>query len=133
MDHVALRYQVGEVVTSSGSRRATLGQRRSPQLGEDARALDLPEPPDPSSTLGTLAEKLEIHVSRGGKTSARVGLPAGAVERLGDFLDDDLRERIAARGIVLDDLVADTRRRGYAPGVLFDLDDGERRFEVRLA
>ena len=37
MDHVALRYQVGEVVTSSGSRRATLGQRRSPQLGEDAR------------------------------------------------------------------------------------------------
>lgn len=102
------------------------------QLGEEARALDLPEPPDPSSTLGTLAEKLEIHVSRGGKTSARVGLPAGAVERLGDFLDDDLRERIAARGIVLDDLVADTRRRGYAPGVLFDLDDGERRFEVRL-
>jgi hypothetical protein len=95
-------------------------------------ALDLQEPLDPNAAYGCLARSLEIRVLDGGSPKAQVKLPAGAVERLEQFIDDDVRAKIEERGISLSGLVEEVRANGYAPQEIFSMEDGARKFEVRL-
>ena len=96
-------------------------------------ALELREPPNPNAAYNCLASSLEIRVLEGDKPKAQIKLPAGAVERLEQFIDDDVRAKIEARGISLADLVEGVRANGYAPQEVFSMADGDRRFEVRLS
>ena len=76
---------------------------------------------------------LEIRVERRGEQVVRVSLPASALERLDELLDEPLRARIAAQGVVLAELVERARTSGYAPQVLLELCDLDRRVTVGLA
>lgn len=95
-------------------------------------ALDLQEPTDPNQAYGCLATSLEIRVLDGNSPKAQVKLPAGAVERLEQFIDDAVRAKIAERGISIPELVDNVRANGYAPQEVFTMEDGARKFEVRL-
>ncbi len=95
--------------------------------------LEFAEPADPNATYGCLAESLHIQVTDGGRPRAQLQLPAGAVERLEQFIDGDLADKIAARGISLPELLERVRSNHYAPQEILSLEDGQRRVEVRLA
>lgn len=90
------------------------------------------EPNDPSATYGCLATSLSIHVTENGASKAQITLPAGAVERLGDFIDDELEAKIKARGIQVETLIEQVRANHYAPQPIFSLQDGERHIEIKL-
>lgn len=91
------------------------------------------EPVDPSATYGCLASSLVIHVTEHGKSKAQITLPAGAVERLGDFIDEDLEAKIKARGIQVESLIERVRANHYAPQPIFSLQEGERNIEIKLS
>ena len=97
-----------------------------------AAALELPAPADPRTTFASLARHLCMQVHDGAEEKARITLPASAVERLDTLLDEELDERIRERGIDLAGLVSEARRRCYAPGELFELQDGTKRVRVWL-
>lgn len=100
---------------------------------ENMQRLELQEPVDPNATYGCLARSLEIQVLEGRRPKAQLKLPAGAVERLEQFIDDELRSKIEEHDISLEELVAQVRANGYAPQEIFSLAEGSRSIEVRLS
>lgn len=99
--------------------------------GELAALPALPaEVPGPS--LDSLARHLRVRVTREGRDTVSLRLPARAVEELDQLLDDELLERIAAQGVELAELVRGARESGYAPGEVFRLEDASRAVRVTL-
>jgi predicted unusual protein kinase regulating ubiquinone biosynthesis (AarF/ABC1/UbiB family) len=95
--------------------------------------LPLPAAAPPSCGFDRLAKYLKIRVEEDGVTKVALTSPAIAIEELDSLISADLRQKIHARGIDLSELVAEVRRRGYAPGPIFDMTDGQKRIEVTLA
>ena len=95
--------------------------------------LHLQEPVNRNAAYGCLAQSLEIRVLEGSSPKAQIKLPAGAVERLEHFIDEDIRSKIEERGISLHNLVEQVRANGYAPQEVFSMADGSKTFEVRLS
>jgi hypothetical protein len=83
-------------------------------------------------TAGNAARWLTVCVRADGEQRARVSLPASALERLDEVLDEELRARIAAQGIDLAEVVRRSRAGGHAPGKLFRIDESSRSVDVRL-
>lgn len=102
-------------------------------LGASAARVELAVPEDPRTSFAGLARHLCLQVHEGAEEKARITLPASAVERLETLLDDELAQRIAERGIELQELVSEARRRCYAPQELFELSDGSKRVRVWLS
>ncbi len=119
--------RLGEPVLWSGPLRKLLERH-----GRAARALELAEPVDPSTTFNALAKHLRIEVRQDSALKAQITLPASAVERLEDFLEPEVHERIAARGIHVDEVIRKARRSGYAPSKLFELEESSKSFAVWL-
>lgn len=102
------------------------------QLAE-AMTLELPTVSQGGSSLATLAKHLCIMVTEGGRTKASVTLPALAVDDLEAYLDEDLSQKIRERGLDVRSMIREVRRRGYAPGGIFEMTDGDRLFRVWLS
>ena len=94
--------------------------------------LPLPETSTPVATFAGLARFLRIEIKEGGETRVAVKLPAMAVEDLETYLDLEVMNKIYRRGIDLSEIIHRVRQSGYAPGELFDLEDGSKRFSVCL-
>lgn len=75
---------------------------------------------------------LFVQVTRAGQQVARLSFPAKAVDFLADLVPDEHRARIAARGLDVDALARDTARRGYPPGEVVALCDGDTTIRVWL-
>lgn len=106
-----------------------------PLLEREAPAMEqlvLESPADPATSFAGLARYLSIEVLDGGVQKARIRLPAGALERLEDLLEEELRARIEERGVDLVELVRAARRGGLGPRELFHLEDGGRLVRVAL-
>jgi predicted unusual protein kinase regulating ubiquinone biosynthesis (AarF/ABC1/UbiB family) len=99
----------------------------------EAKELVLPQVLEGTSSLSTLAKHLCIMVTEGGRTKASVTLPALAVDDLDAYLDEDLSQRIRERGLDVRSMIREVRRRGYAPGGIFEMADGDRAFRVWLS
>ncbi|QDU67205.1 ABC1 kinase family protein [Engelhardtia mirabilis] len=95
-------------------------------------ALALAEPPDPRTTFNSIARQLCIRVIEAGSVRVKVSLPVTTVDSLDDWLDGEIRQRIAARGIDLADLVRRVRSRCYEPQSLIRLEDDAKQYEVWL-
>jgi len=80
----------------------------------------------------TLAKYLKIRVTRDGVEKAKITMPASAVDRIETLLDPDTIQKIAEANIDLECLLYDIRQQGYAPGLLFKLDQPEREVSVWL-
>lgn len=106
-----------------------LVEAHSPALAQ----LELSAPTDQRSNFSTLAQHLCIRVTDQDTVKAKISLPASAVERLDELLDEDVRQRIQARDISLADLVVQARVNQYVPQELFRLEEQDKVFEVWLA
>ncbi len=82
--------------------------------------------------FATIAQRLKVQVSRNGRLKANVTLAASAIDRLEQFLDEETLSRIQEEKIDLQQITADVRRRGYAPGSVFELSDPRREVKVWL-
>lgn len=82
--------------------------------------------------FSTLARFLKVRVRRGGKTVVQLKQNAAAVDDLADLLDDEVKNKIAARSIELREIIRSVRSRGYAPGPVFELKEGEKEVRVWL-
>ncbi len=80
----------------------------------------------------TLARHLKIRVREGERTKVELTQYAWSIENLESVLDDELKQRIREQGIDLTEVVSDVRRRGYAPGPVFHIDQDNKRVEVWL-
>ncbi|MCA9179535.1 MAG: hypothetical protein KDB14_34000 [Planctomycetales bacterium] len=109
----------------------------APQLSELSDAinrLELPAAEDDSevSSAGELATQLQVQIFDGGQLKFQIAQRANAVENLDSLLDDELRERIAAQDVPLQQVVISARQHGYRPGELLRVKEGEREIVVRL-
>lgn len=102
------------------------------ELAEDLDGLPLPTLAGPRQDFRTLANHLKIRVRQQGRTKVELTAYASAIDDLDELLDDDIRGRIATRQIDLAEIVSDVRRRGYVPGPVFQLTEGERTVDVWL-
>ncbi|MBY0589080.1 AarF/ABC1/UbiB kinase family protein [bacterium] len=98
-----------------------------------AQQLVLPEAPPSDASMAHLAKHLCILVKENGRTKASVTLPALAVDDLEAYVDEEVASKIRERGLSIPAMVQNARRRGYAPGPVFDLEDADRSFRVWLA
>lgn len=101
----------------------------APCLAEHREALDRFDseavPVEPGS-FDALAAHLRIRIREKGADKVSLTLPATAVENLPELMDDDLVQRIEARGTSLERIVRSVRRNGYNPQELFTLHEPER-------
>jgi hypothetical protein len=103
-------------------------------LSGDMQRLRLPDATTqvPAADFATLARYLKICVREHGRVKVELTSYASGIDHLTDVLDDDLRDRIAAHHIDLPGIVADVRRRGYAPGPVFTLQESGKQIDVWL-
>ncbi|PQO34167.1 hypothetical protein DTL21_11555 [Bremerella cremea] len=85
-----------------------------------------------SEDFSVLAKQMKVEVRRDGRVKACVALPASAIDRLEDFLDPQTLSRIKQEALDLEAIVRDVRKRGYAPGPVFELADHHRDVKVWL-
>ena len=102
------------------------------QLSPQWQNLQLRTPEIDVPSFGSLAKHMKIRVTHNGKLKAAISTSASSIEHLGDLLDDELQNQIAQRGIDLNEVVAEARRRCYAPGTVFELEDGSKHVVVTL-
>ncbi len=102
------------------------------QLRDDVASLALPAASADDRGFAGTARWLKIRVRRAGQTVVELTQPAAAIERLAELLDETLTRRIENGGSCLASIVQDIRRRGYAPGVVFALQDHEKDVSVSL-
>jgi len=99
--------------------------------GQRLDAIPLPETADAVDFSG-LAKHLKIRVTENGRKKVELTAHASAVDDLHELLDEDLKAKIAQRGIQLDEIVTGVRRRQYAAGPVFDLREGSKQVDVWL-
>ena len=97
---------------------------------DEFEQLDVPIPSDSSTSFACLAKHLCIKVTDSGKVKAKVTLPAEAIDELHDVIDPEVRQKIESRGITISEMVRKVRKTQYAPQEVFNLQDGNKRYEV---
>lgn len=79
-----------------------------------------------------MAANLKIEVYENGSRKVALILPRGAIESLGDFMDDGLTEKLDQQNIRIDDIVKQARQNGYRTMDLFYVDKGDKTIHVYL-
>jgi len=101
-------------------------------IGSEINDLQLPASTKPDCDFNSLARYLKMRVREDGRTKVELTQYASGIDRLDDLLDEDVKQRIERQGIDLTQIVADVRRRGYAPTKVFELTEGAKQIEVWL-
>lgn len=86
----------------------------------------------PPAATTSLARWLKVRVREQGTTKVELTSPACAIDDLATLLGNDLQRRLESAGHQLDELVTNVRRRGYAPGLVFELCDANKEVLVWL-
>jgi predicted unusual protein kinase regulating ubiquinone biosynthesis (AarF/ABC1/UbiB family) len=102
------------------------------QFVDPLQKLQLPPNSQQANDFGALAQHLKIRVQENGQTKVQVTFRASVIENLETLIEDEIKERIERQGVKLNQLVADVRRRCYAPGSVFQLTDGAKEVSVWL-
>jgi hypothetical protein len=106
-----------------------IAERLRPEMDR----LALGEQRIPGCEFSDFARHLKIRVVDHGVTKVALTSRASAIEDLESLLSEDLQAQIRARGIDLRQVVSNVRRRGYAPGPVFELREGQKTVDVLLA
>ncbi|MGE0814070.1 MAG: AarF/UbiB family protein [Vicinamibacterales bacterium] len=110
------------LLDTPGHTQASDALRRSPALAAAA--------PDQDSTMRS--HSLKVQVTRAGQSVALLTFPAAAVDHLNDLVPDEHRTRIAGRGLDLPAVSRELASRGYPPGDVVALEDGDASIRVWL-
>ena len=81
---------------------------------------------------GLVGRQIRVEVRENGALKVAVTLPGSAIDNLADLLDDELKNKLAQRGLDVNRIAAESRRRGHPPAVLFDLTEGGKSCRVEL-
>lgn len=98
-----------------------------------ASAAPEPRPEPPSVPHPMKSSSLHIQVREASETKVSMTFSAAATDSLPGLVPLELHEKLRVRAINLENVVADARRRDYAPGDLFSFDDGTKQVRVWLA
>ena len=82
--------------------------------------------------MNEIAKHLCIRVVRGGETRVEVSLPRRTVDWLETLIPPETMASIQRRGIDLPAIKSGVQARGYAPGPVFSMEEGDKRVEVWL-
>ncbi|MBC8351602.1 MAG: hypothetical protein H8E66_06415 [Planctomycetes bacterium] len=94
--------------------------------------LVFPQKRPPECTFDSLSRYLKLRVRSGGRTTVELTQRAASIDNLDSILDSELKQRIERQGLRLDEIVGDVRRRGYAPGPVFALNEENKDIKVWL-
>jgi len=101
-------------------------------LKDDLDALPTGSPPPAPCAFQSLARHLKIRVTERDQLKAQLTIPASSIDDLSALLDEDLLAKIRQRGIALEEVARDVRRRSYAAGEVFTLEESPRKISVWL-
>lgn len=94
----------------------------------------IPVRPEVTTTSRLMkSSSLHIQVREASQTKVSMTFNAAATDSLPALVPLELHEKLRARSIHLEHVVADARQRDYAPGDLFAFDDGTKQVRVWLA
>lgn len=99
-----------------------------PQLA----ALRIPPTESQTASFDALARKLCIRVTSAGRTHVALTFQAAAIEELEELMGEEILARVRAAGVNLAELVRESRRRQYAPQILFTIDETATQRGVRV-
>jgi predicted unusual protein kinase regulating ubiquinone biosynthesis (AarF/ABC1/UbiB family) len=85
-----------------------------------------------SPAFSALAKNLSVIVVEDGFEKVNLTMPAAALEDLPTMVDHEVAQKIAERGLDLNQIVQKAMREGGLPGVLFQLEDGPKSYLVAL-
>lgn len=92
----------------------------------------LPQLTSASSSFDTMAKKLVIQVHEGGRKKVQLTFHASRIDHLNELIDDDIKAKLQSRNIEVEELVSSVRRRQYAPGTVFQLEEDGKTVQVSL-
>ena len=78
------------------------------------------------------ARKLVIRIREQGRDKVRLSQPARNLPRLAELMPPNLLERIARRGLDLNEIIQQAEARNRAPGPVFELQDDDKSISVTL-
>lgn len=78
------------------------------------------------------SNNLSVQVYRDGKVSVNLTFPSKAVFHLEDLVDNETRKKLEERSINIEDIKNKAIEKNLAPHVLFELQDDNKKFLVRL-
>jgi len=102
------------------------------QLEPQMNNLSLPDNLAAKPSFDSMAKYLKIRVRQDGRTRAELSSYASNIDNLDSLIDEDVKQRIVNKGLRLDKIVSDIRRRGYTPGPVFQLEDNGKQVDVWL-
>lgn len=91
-----------------------------------------PSVPGSENVLREMAKSIEISVFENGMQNVNVVLPGKALVDLPDYIDEELRKKISAGGVNVDELVRKAISSGARPQVLFEMKSGSKNYRVEL-
>ena len=90
------------------------------------------QPVRPAPAVPVLSRALKIRVLQHGCTKAEVTFPPTAAENLVELLPPGLDEKLSRRGIDVARIARETASGGFAPGDLFQFEEGAKSYRVWL-
>lgn len=82
--------------------------------------------------LRGMAQSIEVSVFENGIQNVNVVLPGKALADLPDYIDEELKAKISASGVDVDELVRKAISGGAKPQVLFEMKSGSKCYRVEL-
>ena len=82
------------------------------------------------SAFAYLAEKLRVSVHENGKLKVRVELPIRVVEKIEEYMDPELLQKLAKQGISHQQRVQEFLAKGARPGPIFQLQEASKEYRV---
>lgn len=104
-------------------------------LYADARALKFKELPDGEGSVpgfDRLSRFMKVHVIKSNGNVVELTMPARVVNNLEEIIDPPVMESIKRQKIDLDQIMKRVEQNGYAPQIIFELEDSERKVRVWL-
>jgi hypothetical protein len=104
-------------------------------LYDQARALkidELPDNKDSAPGFDRLSSLLKVHVEKADGKIVDLSMPSRVVDDLEDVIDQPVMESIKRQNIDLEKIKAVVKQKGYAPQIVFELEDSERKVRVWL-
>ncbi len=98
----------------------------------EARKVDLPQIAESGSTFKEIAKFLKVNVKKVNGNKVELTMPSRVVEELEEIIDPPVLETIRNQGIDLKDIQNRVMKTGFAPQVLFEVEDNIRYVKVWL-
>ncbi|MDH5581502.1 MAG: AarF/UbiB family protein [Bdellovibrionales bacterium] len=99
---------------------------------EEAYKLEYPAISEKYISFKSLAKYLNVIISENGKQKVNLKMPASIILNLEDYLDSDILNKLEKRGYDIHKIKRKVLASGSHPQIVFDLEEEEKRYLVKL-